>query len=135
MEDLVINEECPTVEEYIELRKAVKWRVIDIESIKKGLKNSIYCVCIRDKNRMIGFGRIVGDGGTVFYIQDIIVDPQYQKKKIGTKIMKKIMNYIENNCSKDAIIGLIAVSELDDFYKNFGFVHNENNYFYRLNMC
>lgn len=134
MDDLVIIEKCPTVEEYIELRKAVKWRIIDIESIKKGLKNSIYCVCIKDKNRMIGFGRIVGDGGTVFYIQDIIVDPQYQNKKIGTKIMEKIMSYIENNCSKDAIIGLIAVSELDDFYKNFGFVHNENNYFYRLNI-
>lgn len=134
MEDLVIIEKRPTVEEYIELRKAVKWRVIDIESIKKGLKNSIYSVCIKDKNCMIGFGRIVGDGGTVFYIQDIIVDPQYQNKKIGTRIMEKIMNYIENNCSKDAIIGLIAVSELDDFYKNFGFVHNENNYFYRLNM-
>ncbi|WP_454052765.1 GNAT family N-acetyltransferase [Clostridium sp. Marseille-Q7071] len=134
MDDLVINEECPTVEEYIELRKAVKWRVIDIENIRKGLKNSIYCVCIRDKNRMIGFGRIVGDGGTVFYIQDIIVEPQYQNKKIGTKIMEKIMGYIKNNCSKDAIIGLIAVSELDDFYTDFGFVHNENNYFYRLNM-
>lgn len=134
MEDLVIIEKCPTVEEYIELRKAVKWKVIDIENIKKGLKNSIYSVCIKDKERMVGFGRIVGDGGTVFYIQDIIVDPQYQNKKIGTKIMEKIMNYIENNCSKDAIIGLIAVSELDDFYKNFGFVHNENNYFYRLNM-
>ncbi|HCQ90608.1 MAG TPA: N-acetyltransferase [Clostridium sp.] len=134
MEDLVINEECPTVEEYIELRKAVKWRVIDIENIRKGLKNSIYCVCIRDKNRMIGFGRIVGDGGTVFYIQDIIVDPQYQNKKIGTKIMEKIMSYIKNNCSKDAIIGLIAVSELDDFYTDFRFVHNENNYFYRLNV-
>ncbi|WP_291583888.1 GNAT family N-acetyltransferase [Clostridium sp. UBA6640] len=134
MEDLVISEECPIVEEYIELRKAVKWRVIDIENIEKGLKNSIYSVCIRDKNRMIGFGRIVGDGGTVFYIQDIIVDPQYQNKKIGTKIMEKIMNYIENNCSKDAIIGLIAISELNDFYSKFRFVHNENNYFYRLNM-
>lgn len=134
MEDLVISEECPTVEEYIELRKAVKWKVIGIENIKKGLENSIYCVCIRDKNRMIGFGRIVGDGGTVFYVQDIIVAPQHQNKKVGAKIMEKIMNYIENNCSKDAIIGLIAISELNDFYSQFGFAHNENNYFYRLNM-
>lgn len=49
MEDLVIIEKCPTVEEYIELKKAIKWKVIDIENIKKGLKNSIYSVCIKDK--------------------------------------------------------------------------------------
>jgi len=97
------------------------------------LNNSIYCVCIEDQDKIIGFGRIVGDGGTVFYIQDIIVIPSYQKQKIGTLIMEKIMDYIDKNCIDGAIIGLIANNGLDNFYKKFDFTYNQNNWFYRFN--
>ena len=45
--------------------------------------------------------------------------------------MKKLMEYIDNNCIDDAIIGLIAISELDKFYKKFGFTYNQDNHFYR----
>lgn len=60
-----------------------------------------------------------------------MVNPSYQKHKIGTLIMEKIMDYINNNCIEGAIIGLIAISELDKFYKKFEFTYNQNNRFYR----
>lgn len=43
------------------------------------------------------------------------------------------MNYIDDNCTDDAIVGLIAISELDKFYEEFGFTYNQNNRFYRYN--
>lgn len=133
MKDITVTERKPSVEEYIYLRKSVGWNVLEYNKIKKGLDNSIYSVCIENKGKIIGFGRIVGDGGTVFYIQDIIVIPEFQKKKIGTLIMNKIMDYINKNCINGAIVGLIAKNELDDFYKKFGFTCNQNNLFYRYN--
>ena len=45
----------------------------------------------------VGFGRVVGDGATVFYIHDIMVSPKYQKQKLCMKIMEKIMEYIHIN--------------------------------------
>lgn len=131
MSNITVTERKPTVEEYIQLRNSVGWKILQHDKIKKGLDNSIYCVCAEEQGNIIGFGRIVGDYATVFYIQDIIVKPPYQKQKIGTLIMKKLMEYIDNNCIDDAIIGLIAISELDKFYKKFGFTYNQDNRFYR----
>lgn len=121
----------PSVEEYIQIRNSVGWKIPPYDKIEKGLENSIYCVCVEDQGKIIGFGRIIGDGGTVFYIQDIMVIPSYQNQKIGTLIMRKLMNYLDDHCIDDAIIGLIAISELDKFYKKFGFIYNQNNRFYR----
>lgn len=122
------------MKKYIKLRNSIGWKVLQHGKIEEGLNNSTYCVCVEDQGDIIGFGRIVGDGATVFYIQDIIVLPSYQKQKIGTLIMKKIMDYIDSNCIEGAIIGLIAIGELDGFYKGFGFSYNQNNRFYRYNM-
>lgn len=131
MKNVTIIERKPTVEEYIQLRNSISWDILQHDKIKKGLDNSIYCICAEEKGSIVGFGRIIGDGGTVFYIQDIMVNPSYQKQKIGTLIMEKIMDYINNNCTEGAIIGLIAISGLDKFYKKFGFTYNQNNRFYK----
>lgn len=131
MENVAIIEKMPTVKEYIQLRNSIGWNILQFDKIKKGLDNSIFCVCAEEKGSIVGFGRIIGDGATVFYIQDIMVNPTYQKQKIATLIMEKIMDYINNNCTEGAIVGLIAISELDNFYKKFGFTYNQNNNFYR----
>lgn len=131
MKDIIITERKPLVEEYIQLRNSIGWKILQYDKIKKGLDNSIYCVCVEEQGKLIGFGRIIGDGGTVFYIQDIMVEPSYQKQNIGTLIMEKLMGYIDDNCTDDAIIGLIAISKLDKFYEKFGFAYNQDNRFYR----
>lgn len=131
MENVAIIEKIPTVKEYIQLRNSIGWNILQFDKIKKGLDNSIFCVCAEEKGSIVGFGRIIGDGATVFYIQDIMVNPTYQKQKIATLIMEKIMDYINNNCTEGAIVGIIAISELDNFYKKFGFTYNQNNNFYR----
>ena len=67
--------EIPTVEEYLTLRKLGSLSAKSKDGAKTGLKNSFYSVTIRDNNKLIGMGRIVGDGGTVFQVVDIVVDP------------------------------------------------------------
>ncbi|MGG7163115.1 GNAT family N-acetyltransferase [Clostridium ihumii] len=134
MDSIKISKRIPSVEEYIELRNSVGWKILERDKIKKGLDNSVYCVCIEVKDTIIGFGRIVGDYGTTFYIQDVIVKPAYQKQKIGTLIMMNLMKYIDNIYVDGVIIGLIAIKELDGFYKKFNFTCNENNMFYRYSL-
>ena len=34
----------------------------------------------------------VGDGLTIVFIQDIIIQPEYQRKGIGTKLLKAVMD-------------------------------------------
>lgn len=132
MGNLKIIEKSPNVIQYIELRAAVGWDTVDIETATRGINNSTYCVCVECEDNLVGFGRVVGDGATVFYIHDIIVSPKYQKQKIGMKIMEKIMEYIHMNYSDKAFIGLVAREDLDSFYSKFGFSYNASNRFYRF---
>lgn len=129
-----IIEKLPDINEYIKLRREVGWETVDIETAKRGINNSVYCICIECDDNLIGFGRVVGDGATVFYIHDVIVSPKYQKQKLGLTIMEKVMEYININYSDKAFIGLVAKENLDKFYSKFGFSYNENNRFYRFKM-
>lgn len=108
-------------EEYQWLRKSVGWWDTDPVSTKVGLKNSLYSVVVLENGKVIAIGRVIGDKGLYFYIQDLIVHPAFQRKGIGCKIMHMLKDYIENNAKPGAFIALMAAKGLEGYYKEFGF--------------
>jgi ribosomal protein S18 acetylase RimI-like enzyme len=66
--------------------------------------------------------RIIGDGGMVYYIQDVIVIPDYQRQGIGTQMMDRIMAYIRLHASQSTIIGLMSAVGKEAFYEKYGFM-------------
>ena len=70
--------------------------------------------------------RVIGDGIMVFYIQDVIVLPQYQRQGIGSIMMNKIMQYIKANSVNNTIIGLMSASGKEEFYEKYGFIKRPN---------
>lgn len=89
MKNLTIIEKKPTVEEYIQLRNSIGWNILQHDKIEKGLDNSIYCVCVEEKGSIVGIGRIIGDGGTVFYTG-------YNGKSIISKTENWYIDYGKN---------------------------------------
>jgi len=118
---LILIERKPTAREFLELRESVGWPLLDVTSLKAGLKASCYGVCAHMDDHVIGTGRVVGDGRTCFYLQDIIVRPEYQRTGIGTAMMKNIMTYIEANACHGAVVGLMSAEGKEAFYERFGF--------------
>ena len=45
-----------------------------------------------DNNKLVGFIRCVGDEEHILVIQDLIIDVEYQRKGIGTKLFKYILD-------------------------------------------
>lgn len=45
-------------------------------------------ICVYDKERLAGFGRILCDGVVHALILDMIAHPEYQRKGIGSRIPK-----------------------------------------------
>ena len=117
------------VREFIDLRKAVGWGIPDTTSIEKGLDNSLYCVCAQIEDEVIGMARVVGDSSICFYIQDVIVKPEYQSMGIGKKMMESVMIYISKNASSGAVVGLMSAKGKEEFYKKFGFWQRPNENF------
>ena len=49
-------------------------------------------IFVFDDDRLIAFGRMISDGIRQSALYDIAVDPDYQGKKIGKEIVKRLMS-------------------------------------------
>jgi ribosomal protein S18 acetylase RimI-like enzyme len=116
-----------TASEYTKLRNLVGWWKTDGNAIEVALKNSLFSIVAIDHSNVVGFGRIVGDGGLYFYIQDLMVHPEFQNKGLGKTLMKELMNYINTNAKSGAFVGLMAAKGLEKYYESFGFKARDTN--------
>lgn len=120
-EGFEVVEREPTVSEYRRLRRAVGWSDVSDEGIVVGLENALYSVVLLRGGLTVGCGRVVGDGGIYFYIQDIIILPEYQGLGLGRLIMDKVMNYLRGRAAPGAFVGLMAAEGVAPFYERYGF--------------
>jgi len=89
--------------------------------IKYLIKGSFAFVVVIDKTnkKTIGMGRLISDGTSDAYIQDVVVLPEYRDRGIGSMIIKALLDYC---LSKQVLwIGLIAEPNQDKFYSNLNF--------------
>ncbi len=77
-----VREELPDPETFARLREAAGMPPRSLEGIERGLPNSLYgVVVVHDPtDEVVGMGRIVGDGGTVYQITDMAVHPDHQAR-------------------------------------------------------
>lgn len=122
-----IKENVKNIEEFNLLYDAVGWGSYDKEITKQALDNTYYSVSVYDNDKIIGYGRLIGDTICFMYIHDIMVLPEYQSKKIGTMIMNKLLEEINHIKEKhpDVLVYLGASKNKEGFYEKFGFITRE----------
>ena len=112
----------PSVEEYQLLRASTGWDKLEDSTVEKGISGSLFSVCAVAEEKIVGVGRIIGDGAIYFYVQDVIVLPDFQKKGIGDMIMRELEAWLIKNTFRHSFIGLMAAEGVKDFYKRFGYL-------------
>ena len=117
--DLVIA--TPGAREYAELRRVAGLGERSLEAAELGLPQSLFAVCVRDGDRLIGMGRVIGDGGCNYEIVDMAVHPDYQRQGMGKRIMEALMDWLRANAPKTAYVCLIADDHAPALYAQFGF--------------
>jgi GNAT superfamily N-acetyltransferase/uncharacterized glyoxalase superfamily protein PhnB len=122
-ETLRIVERTPTVAEYQRLVKAVAWLVKDDAVVAKLLQAPLYAVVAEDafSNEVVGCVLLIGDGASFYYIKDMMVDPAWQGKRVGTALMQRVNEWLETNAADHALVGLYTGENLAPFYRQFGF--------------
>lgn len=122
-----IKENVNNVNEFNLLYDLVGWGAYDEETSKKALNNTYYSVSIYDDNKIIGYGRLIGDSILFMYIHDVMVKPEYQNKKIGTIIMNKLIEKIDDIKKENPYVRVYlgASKGKEGFYKKFGFVERQ----------
>lgn len=108
------------IKEIKEIYKKESWNsyLKDDEKLVRAFDNSLYFLGAFDDYKLIGFIRCVGDGEHVLLVQDLIIDPEYQQKGIGTYLFKTIMQKYYN------VRMFMVITDIDDvvdnkFYKSF----------------
>ena len=110
-------------DEIVNLYKAGNWwkDKYNSSSIKFLIKGSYKFAVIvkKDEGKAIGMGRIISDGVSDAYIQDLVILDDFRGLGLG----KKLVNYLVNHCKSKDInwIGLISEPGQDGFYSSLGF--------------
>jgi len=83
------------------------------------IAGSFCFIVATDGKKTVGMGRVISDGVSDGYIQDVVVLPEYRGYGIGKKIIVKLTE----ECQKSGVvwIGLVAEPGTPPFYEKIGF--------------
>lgn len=128
---IVYNEIKPFTDDYMALRKKVGFFDLSVDQAHKSLNNALRVICAYDGERLAGMGRLIGDGALICYIQDVMVDPEYQGRGIGKKIVKMLIDSAEEMVLPGTrmYLGLMSVKGTEEFYERLGFIKRPNDRF------
>ena len=91
----------------------------DKESLFKGIKGSLYCRGAYDAGKLVGLIRVVGDGSTIIYIQDILILESHQRLGIGTALIQHVLDKYKS------VRQICLTTDLErkqiEFYESVGF--------------
>lgn len=121
-------DKTPTVDEVNQLTEAVGWGIRENVIVEEALRYTLYSVCAYDEDKLIGYGRIIGDKTIFLYIHDVMVRPEYQGIGIGTGIMNNILEKVNEyrKVNPGIRVYLGASKGKEGFYEKFGFVSRPN---------
>ena len=87
-----------------------------LDTVKATIQNSL-CMGIYDGDKQIGYARCVTDYTTVFYLEDVVMDPAYRGKGLGKLLVKTILEH-EAVCQ---LKGILVTDDAFSLYEPFGF--------------
>lgn len=61
------------------------------EMLRQAFRHSLLVMGAYEEDRLVGLLRAVGDGFSVVLIQDLLVLPDHQRRGIGTKLVRALM--------------------------------------------
>ena len=116
-------------EDYCRLRESVGWTNFSKEQTQAALSNSLYTVAVFENSQAVGMGRLIGDG-MYLVIADIVVNPVYQGKGIGSKIVSMLIEYTTKELLDGGRTSIQLISEKgkEPFYEKLGFKRIPNDF-------
>ncbi|MEQ9520533.1 MAG: GNAT family N-acetyltransferase [Parvibaculum sp.] len=116
---------CLTVDAYCALVEAVGWQRRSHRDASLLLSNAIVTVVAIKNGVAVGMGRASGDGQSYAHLTDIAVHPDFRGQRIGSAILKALLDEIDNLSGAQAVVTLNTEASKIGFYARFGFVRSE----------
>ena len=102
------------------------------DGLEKAVLNSSFVVSAWDGGQLVGLARALSDDVSIFYLQDILVHPDYQRQGIGTQLMNRCLRRFRHVRSKVLMTDDEERQRL--FYETSGFQNLKDLRNVKLNM-
>ena len=117
----ITKESSVSIDDVLHLYQAVGWTnyTNQPQMLEQAMSHSLANYLARDGEKIVGLVRLVGDGFSSVFVQDLIVLPSYQRQGIGSNLMKEALSDY-----KDAYQIQLATEQTEktlDFYRSLGF--------------
>lgn len=92
-EIVITADELPGREDLVTLYEAVGWSryTTDPELLEAAVRGSTRVVVARYGEDLLGLARVVSDGATIAYLQDVLVRPELQREGVGRALVQAAM--------------------------------------------
>lgn len=107
--------------EIVRLYTEVGWTAYtdNLSILHKGFENSLLVLGAYENNELAGIIRVVGDGFTIVFVQDILVFPDQQRKGVGRALLQEIFDRYKN--VRQIELATDNTPKTIAFYKSMGF--------------
>ena len=118
---IIRRQEIVKLEDVLHLYQAVGWTnyTNQPQMLEQALSHSLAIYLALDGDTVVGLIRLVGDGFSSVFVQDLIVLPSYQRQGIGSSLMKEALEDF-----KEAYQVQLATEQTEEnvgFYRSMGF--------------
>ena len=117
----ITKETSVSLDDVLHLYQAVGWTnyTNQPQMLSQALTHSLATYLARDGEEVVGLVRLIGDGFSSVFVQDLIVLPTYQRQGIGSTLMNQALSDY-----KDIYQIQLATDESEKtlaFYRSLGF--------------
>ena len=117
----VRKQDLVNINDILHLYQAVGWTnyTHQPQMLEQTLSHSLAIYLALDGDAVVGLVRLVGDGFSSVFVQDLIVLPSYQRQGIGSALMKEALTDY-----KDAYQVQLVTDQTEknlEFYRSLGF--------------
>lgn len=115
------HEKNINADKLMKLYQNVGWSAYteDLDLLKEAIVKSLDVITAWEDGELVGLIRTIGDGLTILYIQDILVQKEYQNRGIGSRLLQEILEKYSSVRQK-----VLLTEEAEDvraFYEKNGF--------------
>lgn len=96
---------------------------IPMEIVKKSIEGS-FCFGVYQKQKQVGFARVITDHATFGYIADVFIDENYRSHGLGKWLVETIMGHPELQGLRG---WMLTTKDAHSLYAKFGFATIENS--------
>ena len=109
------------IQEILPLYESVGWTAYtdQPEVLQKGFESSLLTLAAYECDQLLGIIRVIGDGYTVVFVQDILVFPEHQRKGVGSALLQVILDRYSH--VRQIELATDNTPKTIAFYKSMGF--------------